>query len=174
MKKKTQALTKFVNKLHEHIINNPQFRRNTKNKSESFIQAEIRPLIIQYLELFFKKMNYVDFTGKANRSFYWEGEEGKYGKERKLTFASRNYPDFIIKKPYLIAIEYKQGSTGSLVKQAIGQSLMHTMSGDFDYVYVLFHDENKDKRIEKSIENKTESFVMKKIWSDYNVYLKFI
>tara|TARA_B100001248_G_C27233803_1_gene386088 strand:- start:313 stop:459 length:147 start_codon:yes stop_codon:yes gene_type:complete len=48
------------------------------------------------------------------------------------------------------------------------------MSGDFDYVYVLFHDENKDKRIEKSIENKTESFVMKKIWSDYNVYLKFI
>ena len=48
-------------------------------------------------------MNYVDFIGKANKPFYWEGEEGKYGKERKLTFASRNYPDFIIKKSFSLS-----------------------------------------------------------------------
>ena len=74
----------------------------------------------------------------------------------------------------MVAIEYKQSSSGSLVKQAIGQSIMHTLSEDFDYVYVLFHDENKDKRIEKSISNKNESNIIKKIWNEFNVYVKFI
>ena len=48
------------------------------------------------------------------------------------------------------------------------------MSKDFDYVYVLFHDENKDKRIEKSIENKPEARILKKIWDEFNVFVKFI
>lgn len=76
-------------------------------------------------------------------------------------------------KPYLLAIEYKQGTTGSLVKQAIGQSLMHTLSGDFDYVYVPFHDENKDKRIEQSVNNDVETKVLSKVWTDFNVFVKF-
>ena len=126
------------------------------------------------MENYFKNAGYKDFIQKSNKSFYWEGQEGQYGKKREPTFASRNYPDFIIIKPYLIAIEYKQSTNGSLVKQAIGQSIMHTLSEDFDYVYVLFHDENKDKRIEKSISNKNESNILKKIWNEFNVYIKFI
>ena len=51
---------------------------------------------------------------------------------KKIPYVS---PDFIIKKPYLIAVEYKQSGNGSLVKQAIGQSMMHAMSKDFDYVF---------------------------------------
>ena len=174
MKKKTKSLIQFIDDLHNHIIGNPQFRKDTAKKSESFIQAEIRPLIIQYLEKYFEKKGYKDFSQKANKSFYWEGQEGKFGRTRATTFASRNYPDFIITKPYLIAVEYKQGPSGSLVKQAVGQSLMHTFSEDFDYVYVLFHDENKDKKIEKSINNENESKILNKIWKDFNVYLKFI
>ena len=50
----------------------------------------------------------------------------------------------------------------------------YSLSEDFDYVYVLFHDENKDKRIEKSISNKNESNILKKIWNEFNVYVKFI
>ena len=74
----------------------------------------------------------------------------------------------------MIAVEYKQGSSGSLVKQAIGQSIMHTLTEDFDYVYVLFHDENPDKRIESSIMNDTEAMIVEKIWHDFNVLLKFV
>ena len=51
---------------------------------------------------------------------------------------------------------------------------MHTFSEDFDYVYVLFHDENKDKKIEKSITNPSEKKIIEKIWKDFNVLLKFI
>jgi len=173
MKKKTKQLEKFINELHDFIIASPQFRKDTSKKQESVIQTEIRPLIIGYLEKHFEGL-YKDHIAKANKSFYWEGQEGHYGKARATTFASRCYPDFIIEEPYLIAIEYKQGTTGSLVKQAIGQSMMHTLTGDFDYAYVLFHDENKNKQIEKSIENETEYMIMKKVWKDFNVLLKFV
>lgn len=174
MKKKTKKVTNFIEGLHNHIITNPQFRRKTKGKSETQIQAEIRPLIISYLEQHFERTNYKDYVAKANKSFYWEGQEGKYGKERTTTFGTRNYPDFIITKPYLVAIEYKQSPNGSTVKQGIGQSLMHTFSEDFHYVYYLFHDESKDKRIEKSIKMEKEKKIIEKMWRDFNVMIKFV
>jgi len=174
MKKKSVKLTKFIEGLHRFIIKNPQFRRDTGNKSETQIQAEIRPLIIQYLEKYFKKEGYKDYIGKAHKSFYWEGQEGKFGKQRATTFGARNYPDFIITAPYLVAIEYKQSPNGSTVKQGIGQSLMHTMTEDFHYVYYLFHDESKLKKIESSIKNKSEKHILEKMWSDFNVFIKFV
>ena len=174
MKKKTAKITKFIEGLHEYIVHNPQFRRRTKGKSELQIQAEIRPLIIQYLQDYFKSEGYKDTVAKANKSFYWEGQEGQYGKARATTFGSRNYPDFIITEPYLLAIEYKQSSNGSTVKQGIGQSIMHTLSEDFHYVYYLFHDESNDRRIELSIKNDVESFVIDKMWQDFNVFIKFV
>ena len=173
MKKKTRRLTNFIDELHNFIIRDPQFRKNTSKKPESVIQGELRPLMIRYLEKSFEP-NYKDPVAKANKSFYWEGQEGRFGRDRSTTFGSRNYPDFIITDPYLIAVEYKQGSSGSLVKRAIGQAIMHTLTEDFDYVYVLFHDENSDKRIEASIMNDTESMIIKKIWNDFNVLLKFV
>ena len=137
------------------------------------IQTEIRPLIIRYLEEYFARTGIKDAVDKANRSFYWEGQEGQYGRARKPTFGARNYPDFIVEKPYRVAIEYKQSQSGSLVKQLIGQSIVHTMSGDFDYVYCLFHDQSKGKRILRSRKGRAESAIIEKVWQDYNVYLKF-
>ena len=174
MKKKTQSVTDFIEDLHQYIVSNQQFRKDTSNKSETDIQREIRPVIINYLKAVFEKAGYKDADAKAHKSFYWEGQEGSFGKERTPIFESRSYPDFIITAPYLLAIEYKQGPYGSLVKQALGQSVIHTLSGDFDYVYILFHDENKNKKIQKSINNKKEQHITHKMWQDYNVCLKFI
>lgn len=174
MKKKSAKLIKFIDGLHHFIVKNPQFRKDTGKKTETQIQAEIRPLIIQYLEKYFKQEGFKDYLGKAHKSFYWEGQEGKFGKERATTFGARNYPDFIITAPYLVAIEYKQSPNGSTVKQGLGQSFMHTMTGDFDYVYYLFHDESKNKRIEKSIKHKLESKILEKMWTDFNVFIRFV
>ena len=79
---------------------------------------------------------------------------------------------FIITSPYLLAVEYKQGTNGSLVKQAIGQSMMHTLSGDFDYVYVLFHDENTDKRIEHSINQDKEKIISNNLFIFFDSTVK--
>jgi len=174
MKKKSSKVIKFMEDLHEFIVSNPQLRKNTINKNELQIQAEIRPIVIQYLEKYFTETGYKDAVAKANKSFYWEGQEGQYGKGRETTFGTRNYPDFIITEPYLIAIEYKQSSSGSIIKHGIGQSIMHTLCEEFHYVYFLFHDENKDKKIDKSINNKRELFIINKIWNDFNVLIKFI
>ena len=174
MKKKTSKLEKFIKELHEYIINDSQFRKITNHKTESQIQTEIRPLILKYLEKYFERVGYKDAEARANKSYYWEGQEGKFGKGRAKTFATRNYPDFIITKPYLIAIEYKKSSSGSIVKHGIGQSMMYTLNGDFDYVYYLFCDENKDNKIKNSIVNKTEKDIIEKIWKEFNVMMKII
>lgn len=174
MKKKTDKVTKFIKGLHEFIVYHPQFRRKTVGKSETEIQTELRPLIIEYLVDHFKKAGYKDAVAKANKSFYWEGQEGQYGKARASTFGTRNYPDFIITKPYLIAIEYKKSPSGSVVKHGIGQSIMHTMCEEFHYVYFLFHDESDDKQVLYSIKNEIEAFVIDKMWKQFNVLIQFV
>lgn len=174
MKKKTAKLNQFIDGLHNFLVNHPQFRKKTNEKTESQIQAEIRPLVIQYLERWLQKNGFKDYVAKAHKSFYWEGQEGRYGKARETTFGSRNYPDFIITDPYLMAIEYKQSENGSTVKQGIGQSIMHTLSEDFHYVYYLFHDQSKEKKIEKSAKSSIEMAVLDKMWSDFNVFIRFV
>ena len=52
--------------------------------------------------------------------------------------------------------------------------MMHTMCEDFDFVYYLFHDQSKDKRVEGAAKLDSEQGVLKKIWSDYNVIIKFV
>ncbi len=138
MKKKTAKVDGFIEGLHQFIKTHPPFRKQTGQKSEVRIQAEIRPIIIRYLEDYFDRAGYKDSIAKANKSFYWEGQEGRFGRERERIFGTRNYPDFIITAPYLIAIEYKKSPNASLVKQLIGQSIVHTLSDEFDFVYCLF------------------------------------
>ena len=174
MKKKTAQVISFIEGMHKFITGNPQFRRDTRTKKEFQIQTELRPLLIRYLEKHFKKKGYKDYTAKAIKSFYWGGQEGQYGKCRATTFDSRNYPDFIIAAPYLLAVEYKQSATGGTIKQGIGQSIMHTLCGDFDFVYYLFHDQGKDKRIQNSIKDQTEAMIIEKMWQDFNVYIRFV
>ena len=173
MKKKTKKLEEFIDNLNSYIVESPQLRQDTKNKNEQFIQAEIRSLIIRYLEKHFEDLGYADYVAKANKSFYWEGQEGTFGNVRETVFGGRNYPDFIITSPYIIAVEYKKGNTAALVKQVIGQSLMHTMSGQFDYSYVLFQDENADKRIKSSQSNGIETEVLGTLKNNFNIFTYF-
>lgn len=76
MKKKSAKLTKFMEDLHSFIVSNPQFRKKTNEKNEAQIQTEIRPLLIQFLVQYFEEAGYQDSVAKANKSFYWEGQEG--------------------------------------------------------------------------------------------------
>ncbi len=174
MRKKTAKVDGFIERLHQFIINHPQFRKQTLDKSEIRIQAEIRPLIIRYLEDYFEAAGYKDSIAKANKSFYWEGQEGRYGKERGTIFGTRSYPDFIVTAPYLIAIEYKKSPNASLVKQLIGQSIVHTLSGEFDFVYCLFHDESKGKKIRAALGDGIESEIIGKMREEFNLYLRFV
>ena len=60
------------------------------------------------------------------------------------------------------------------MKHGIGQSIIHTMCGGFDFVYFLFQDENNDKRIKKASEEDLKKEITDKIWQKFNVKMKFV
>jgi hypothetical protein len=62
--------------------------RDTKTKPEKAIQTEIRPLIVRFLEKYFSNAGYNDRSEKAIKSFYGEGQEGEFGKDRATVFGS--------------------------------------------------------------------------------------
>ncbi|MFN4866340.1 MAG: hypothetical protein ACK5GZ_08465 [Cyanobium sp.] len=159
--------------MHNFIVGDPQFLRNTKSKPEQAIQTGIRPLIIRFLEMYFSDAGYKDSTGKANKSFNWEGQEGEFGKDRATVFGSRNYPDFIITDPYLVAIEYAQSQNEPSIKRRIGQSMIHTLCRVFDFVYYLIHDQSPEKMIQKSIDREIEADILRLAWNDLNVFVRF-
>lgn len=68
----------------------------------------------------------------------------------------------------------EKSPNASLVKQLIGQSIVHTLSEEFDFVYCLFHDESTGKKIKKSIGNQAESRVISRMRDDFNLYLRFV
>lgn len=51
---------------------------------------------------------------------------------------------------------------------------MPTLCEEFHYVYFLFHDESGDKRVWESVGNKTEQFVIGKLWNEFNVFIRFV
>jgi len=174
MRRKSKKVTEFIQSLHLHLKKSPLLRKNVQNKTERDIQTELRPIIFDYMKKYFEKENRKNPEILAKKYFYWEGQEGGFDKIKKKTFASKNYPDFIIFKPCKIAIEYKKSSNGSVVKQAIGQSIMHTLCDEFEFVYCLFQDENKKKKILESVKNENEGMILKKLWDDYNVWMEFL
>jgi hypothetical protein len=183
MKAKTKQSREFIEELHKAIVGDAQFRRDTGRLSERAVQREIRPLIITYLEDYYRRKGIKDPRRMANASFYWESAE-QTGELRDTVFGGRNYPDFIITKPYRIAIEYKQSPNGSTVKQGIGQSIMHTLSefkkgpdkgkSHFDFVYYLFHDESQNQRIWNSRNGTNEAKIITKLEDDFNVFVRFV
>ena len=52
--------------------------------------------------------------------------------------------------------------------------MMHTLCEEFHYVYFLFHDQSKNKRIERSQEDERETIILKKMWSEFNVMVRFV
>ena len=174
MKKKTANVRRFMEQLHRFVVDHPQFRKGTGGRSEAQIHAELRPLMIQFLQEYFESKGYKNAKAKASKSFYWEGQEGRYQKEKKSVFGTRNYPDFIIADPFLIAVEYKQSRSGSKVKHGIGQSIMHTLCGEYDFAYLLFHDETTDGKIAASRNRPLETQIIDKMWKEFNVFIEFV
>ena len=126
-------------------------------------------------ENYYKEKGLVSYREKASSSFYWEGQADKrYRKSAQEFFASKNYPDFVIQSPYSIAIEYKQSESGSLIKQAIGQSMIHILNQEYDFVYILFNDQTKDKDIRKSLLQAKEKSVCSVLWDSSNIKLHII
>ena len=52
--------------------------------------------------------------------------------------------------------------------------MMHTLSGEYDFSLILFHDENADKKISKSAQESPQIEIIEKAEKDLNVFIKFL
>lgn len=174
MKRKSTASKLFIDGLRNHIDKHIFRPRNTNRTSEAAIHGEYQAILREYLEQHYRASGGKNVQEKVRDIFYWEGQDGQYSEPKINVFGSRNYPDFIFKAPYKIAIEYKQSASGALMKQGIGQALMHTLSGEFDFAYLLFHDQTQGQAIRNSSKNPLEAGIGDLLWRDFNVYLHIV
>ena len=174
MKKKTPKLLHFIEGLHEFIEMRSHLLDKAVISSKLGFQDIIGGLIGEYLEQYFLKYGYKNVITKANEALYWEGKESEDDDLQSPVFGEISYPDFIIDDPYSIAVVYKEGDSVSELKQGIAESLIYTLSGEFDYAYFLFHDQTQDKKIERSVDYKLESFIVAEMWDHHNVCIKII
>jgi hypothetical protein len=174
MKKKTPKLLHFIEGLHEFIEMRSHLLNKAVISSKLGFQDIIGRLIGEYLEQYFLKDGYKNVITKANEALNWEGKESEDDDSQSPVFGEITYPDFVIDDPYLIAVVYKEGDNVYELKQGIAESLIYTLSGDFDFVYFLFHDQTQDKKIERSVDYKLESFIVAEMWDHHNVCIKII
>ncbi|TXI38857.1 MAG: hypothetical protein E6Q56_08085 [Mycobacterium sp.] len=174
MRKKSKSAEDFINGLAEHIEQDVLRQKKTIGKRENEIQAGLRHIICGYVEGYYQGVDYKKYKKKAAAVVYWEGQDGSNVEKKTSVFAARSYPDFIIREPYRIAIEYKQSATGALVKQGIGQGLMYVLSGDYDFAYLLFDDQSKDKVIRESMANPREQAIVQRLWRDFNTKIQIL
>jgi hypothetical protein len=173
--KKTKQLVEFVDGLVKHVSEHSRLPKNTIGKRESSIQGQLFSIFVEYLEEYYKGKGLVSYREKASGAFYWEGQDNKNNRKvPQEIFTSRNYPDFVIRQPYSIAIEYKQSSSGSLIKQAIGQSFVHILNEEYGFVYILFNDQTKDESIKESLNNPKEKSVCEALWNNFNIKLHVV
>ena len=170
-RRKTGPFIKFVSGLKRAIKNDILLKRfDVRNADEKEGQGQVSNVIQNYLVKYFK--NYANPELKAANEFYWEGQRRRGGPAPQI-FDSRNYPDFVIHSPYLLAIEYKLSESGSLVKEGVGQCMMHTLGGEYDFSLLVFHDKNRNKSICQASSKKQEKSVLKK-FEEFNVFSCFI
>lgn len=177
MKRKTKQVTEFIENLNRHLITSPKLPKNVRERTEKQIQKDIYHITLEYLEDYFMEagLDKLKARQKAGEVFYWEGQDRCLRKDGNFeVFGARNYPDFVISEPYQIAIEYAQSPSGASIKRGIGQSIMHTICGEYDFVYYLFCDKSDDRRIEKSMEMETEKLIRAQLWSDFNVFMGYV
>jgi len=174
MRRKSKAAEEFLDGLIAHIEGHVLRQRRSRGKRESEIQRELYPLIVEYVADYYERAGYKYPQRKAADAVYWEGQDHKSKEPKRSVFAARSYPDFIIRAPYRIAIEYKQSTSGSLMKQCIGQGLMYIMSEDYDFAYLLFDDQSKSKAILKSMAHPRERSIAERMWKDFNMKMQIL
>jgi len=174
MRNKSKPAEQFIDGLIEHIERHVLRQKHILEKREAEIQRGLHPLIVEYVADHYRDAGYKNYRKKAAEVVYWEGQDAPNVEEKVSVFAARCYPDFIIREPYRIAIEYKKSNTGALVKQCIGQGMMYIVSDDYDFAYLLFDDQSKDKKIRKAMAQSREQAIALRMWRDFNMKIHIL
>jgi len=140
------------------------------HKDENYIKSFIYPHLIEELKEFYVSSESLlesSAQKKAELSVLWEGNK-KTTVNNILFLGTYHRPDMVVEyKDVSVAIKFKKGSTGSSVREGLGQSLIY--SNNYDFTIYLYIDVSKDKRIKKAVELTAENSFRNELWKRYNI-----
>lgn len=172
--KKSSRRTKIVKQLMESL-KNPEIYEGIyyKRKKESYIKKHLHDYILAKIKDIYQEISQgssVDLLKKkAENSLMWEGDP-RTTIPNFIFLGVQHRPDFEVHIDNMkIALEIKLGEAGVAVREGIGQSIVYASSERYDFVVYLFIDISKDKKIQKSQENKEEKLLIKNLWDNFNV-----
>lgn len=171
---KSMKRIEIVQKLMEQLKTPEVFKvANYKSQSEDKIKTQQYPHILNEVSKL-----YQDYHGmkpdnakkKAKLTLLWEGNKNTTV-NNTLFLGTFHRPDLVLEfeEGLRIAIEIKRGETGAAIREGVGQAVIYTSSGAYDFTVLLFIDTSKEGKIVHSINGEHEKKFIEKIWLDNNV-----
>jgi hypothetical protein len=147
-----------------------------KTQDEAKIKQFIYPYLLKEVESIYHDINknqQMCATRKGKKNLLWEGNVNTTINHIKL-FGTNHRPDFVFKfnPSTKIAIEIKNGSSGSELREGIGQAIV--FSTYYEFVSLLFIDSSKDSHIRESLSGKAEQKLIASLWKNYNIWFDII
>ncbi len=144
-----------------------------KKKNEAFLKQYMhQPLqrcMLDIVRRVYPKVSPATHAKKAKDALLWEGDV-KTNVSHVRFLGVQHRPDFVVEIGELkIAVEVKRGEKGSAIREGIGQSLVYSCSGKFQFVVYLFVDTSKDKRLRNSLQQSADAAFIESLWNEFNV-----
>lgn len=174
--RKSSRRSEFVEALaralaHRNIYETVSYENRNEDYLKSYMHQPLRSAIAGVLRERAPLLSEQALERKADEALYWEGD-------RRITInnvqflGAQHRPDFVVALPNLrVAVEIKLAGVGSQVREGIGQSLVYTASGQFDFVIYILVDVTPDKKLKASTKAPREAIFIKRLWDSHNVKL---
>lgn len=174
--RKSSKRSEFVEALakalaHRSIYETVSYENRREDYLKNYMHQPLRIAIAGVLRERAPLLSEQALERKADEALYWEGD-------RRITInniqflGTQHRPDFVVALPNLrIAVEIKLAGIGSQVREGIGQSLVYTASGQFDFVIYILVDITRDKKLKASTKAPREAIFIKRLWDLHNVRL---
>lgn len=171
-KSQTQKRVKFLDEIlsvlqsHEIFSDLVSRERDTEHQIRKALFLRLQNKLPQLLEKYFgyseKKSSHV-----ITNDFKWE-QKRNTTVSNFLLFSTAHRPDAVLEVENLrIAIEVKKGVSGSSIRSGLGQAVVY--STQFDFVLYFFVDISDGHDILSSVSAQKEAWLIKKLWSDFNI-----
>ncbi len=170
---KSKKSKKRINTLHRIMkaLKSPEIYGviNYEQQNEDMIKQYLHQPLLEAVKdiLIDRGIVLKNVVRTAKDCLLWESNRTQTLHNIKM-FGVGHRPDFVVKFNDMdIAIEIKRGSTGSSIREGIGQSIVYSQM--YDFVVYLYIDTSKNKVILNSMNNKIESNIVNGLWSQSNV-----
>ena len=158
----------------DHIFKTLDYRRKTEAYLKQYMHQPLLAALVKHHRELSPTISATALQRKAKRSLFWEGDVSTTINNIQF-LGVQHRPDFKVlldSNQTRIAIEIKLGSSGSALREGIGQAIVYSASDQFDFTVFLFVDTSRDKKI-VAAQDQHRDFI-DSLWENYNVRFEVV